>query len=67
MRVTDYAALRISPKIGATSRKLVPLCKEDYAILASLNFTGSPPPGFSGSQFVPLQYPPAKVLKPEKL
>jgi hypothetical protein len=48
-------------------RKLVPLCKEDYSILASLNFTGSPPPGFSGSQFVPLQYPPAKVLKPEKL
>jgi hypothetical protein len=48
-------------------RKLVPLCKEDYAILASLNFTGSPPPGFSGSQFVSLQYPPPKVLKPEKL
>jgi hypothetical protein len=48
-------------------RKLNPLCEEDYAILAILNFAGSPPPGYSGSQFVPLQYPPPKVLKPEKL
>jgi hypothetical protein len=48
-------------------KKLTPLCKEDYAILALLNFAGSPPPGYSGSKFVPLQYPPPKVLKPEKL
>ncbi len=47
--------------------KLVPVCKEDYAILATLNVDGSPPPGYPNSQFIPLQYPPAKVLEPEKL
>lgn len=46
-------------------RKLNPLCPDDYKILASLNFIGSPPPGYSGSQFIPMQYPPPKVLKPK--
>lgn len=48
-------------------QKLNPLCPDDYKILGVLNFAGSPPPGFSGSQFIPLQYPPPKVLKPKKL
>lgn len=46
-------------------RKLNPLCPDDYKILGLLNFAGSPPPGYSGSQFIPLQYPPPKILKPK--
>jgi hypothetical protein len=43
-----------------------PACPEDMQILSTLNFTGSPPPGDPGSQFIPLQFPPAKILKPTK-
>ncbi len=43
-----------------------PSCPEDMSILEALNFAGSPPPGYSGSNFIPLTYPPAKVLKPQK-
>jgi hypothetical protein len=39
-------------------------CAEDMAILANLNFNGSPPPGNPGSPFVQLAHPP-KVLKPQ--
>jgi|HubBroStandDraft_5_1064220.scaffolds.fasta_scaffold131469_1 hypothetical protein len=48
-------------------RKLNPMCAENLKILATLNFAGSPPPGFSGSKFIPLQYPPPKILKPKTL
>jgi hypothetical protein len=40
------------------------LCPANMAILASLNFPGSPPPGFPHSKFIPLKYPPPAVLKP---
>jgi hypothetical protein len=43
-----------------------PSCPEDMQILSILNFAGSPPPGDPSSSFVPLTYPPAKVLKPTK-
>jgi len=43
-----------------------PACPEDMQILSILNFAGSPPPNASGSQFIPLTYPPSKVLKPSK-
>jgi hypothetical protein len=43
-----------------------PACPEDMTILGTLNFTGSPPPGFPNSQFVPLTQGPPKVLKPIK-
>jgi hypothetical protein len=44
-----------------------PPCAEDLSILQSLNFAGNPPPGYSNSQFVPLQYPPPSVLYPKKM
>lgn len=43
-----------------------PGCPEDMTILGLLNYAGSPPPGSASSPFVPLTYPPAKVLKPTK-
>ncbi len=43
-----------------------PSCPEDMDLLASLNYAGSPPPGYSGSRFIPLTNPPPKVLKPTK-
>lgn len=43
-----------------------PSCPENMNLLSILNFAGSPPPGFSGSQFTQLEYPPAKILKPTK-
>jgi len=43
-----------------------PGCPEDMSILSILNFAGSPPPGTPSSPFIPLQYPPAKVLNPTK-
>lgn len=43
-----------------------PACPENMTILSVLNYAGSPPPGYSGSSFVPLTYPPAKILKPTK-
>lgn len=48
-------------------QQLSPPCPEDFDILATLNFAGSPPPGFSGSRFEPLKYPPPHVLKPKKM
>jgi hypothetical protein len=42
-----------------------PACSENLDIESTLNEIGFPPPGTSGSPFVPLQYPPAKVLKPQ--
>jgi hypothetical protein len=41
-----------------------PSCPENMSILGILNFAGSPPPGESGSPFVPLTYPPPNVLAP---
>lgn len=46
-------------------RKVNPMCAENYEILSTLNYADYPPPGNSGSQFVPLQYPPPKVLNPK--
>jgi hypothetical protein len=41
-----------------------PACAENMALLAKLNFAGSPPPGSPGSKFIRLQFPPPSVLKP---
>ncbi|MBV8530990.1 MAG: hypothetical protein JO104_06705 [Candidatus Eremiobacteraeota bacterium] len=41
-------------------------CPQDMAILATLSFSGSPPPGYTGSPFVPLTHPPKSVLQPQK-
>jgi hypothetical protein len=43
-----------------------PACPEDMTILGALNYAGSPPPGSPSSLFVPLKFPPPKVLKPTK-
>jgi hypothetical protein len=43
-----------------------PACPENMTILGILNYAGSPPPGLPSSAFIPLKYPPAKVLKPTK-
>ena len=43
-----------------------PSCPENMNILNILNFAGSPPPGDPNSSFIPLTYPPAKVLKPTR-
>lgn len=43
-----------------------PGCPEDMAILATLNYAGSPPPGYPNSQFIALKYPPPSVLKPQR-
>jgi hypothetical protein len=43
-----------------------PACPENMTILSVLNYAGSPPPGFPSSSFIPLTYPPAKILKPTK-
>ncbi len=43
-----------------------PGCAEDMAILATLNYAGAPPPGYPGSEFIRMTYPPAKVLKPTR-
>jgi hypothetical protein len=43
-----------------------PACPENMTILGMLNYAGSPPPGSGSSAFIPLTYPPAKVLKPTK-
>jgi hypothetical protein len=41
-------------------------CAENMAILANLNFAGSPPPGDPNSPFVRLTHPPKSVLTPQK-
>jgi hypothetical protein len=43
----------------------LPDCSENMDIISTLNEIGYPPPGTSGSPFVPLQYPPPSVLKPQ--
>jgi len=43
-----------------------PSCPENMGLLSILNYAGSPPPGTPSSPFIPLTYPPAKVLKPTK-
>jgi hypothetical protein len=41
-------------------------CKENMALLSDLQELNYPSPGYSGSPFVPLKYPPKSVLKPVK-
>ena len=43
-----------------------PICKENQVLLGELQEVDYPPPTYSGSTFVPLRYPPNKVLKPAK-
>jgi hypothetical protein len=42
-----------------------PACPENVELLGELQEEGYPPPGSKSSPFVPLQYPPAAVLKPK--
>jgi hypothetical protein len=63
--VTSSGIVPNQPVPSDPACRMNPSCAQDMAILANLNFAGSPPPGSSGSPFVPLTRPPKAVLKPQ--
>jgi hypothetical protein len=44
--------------------KKSPTCASNAKLLNNLNFTLTPPPGQTGSRFVPIEFPPPAVLPP---